>query len=99
MKTVHTTGPDKKVVSWASVRSSGLQIRLTVVGSNFVLSIILDGNGIITMPGSISVPSSGSFSSGHIKKVVYVNWRRNKCKKKNYQLHNQIRIGSFGSRW
>jgi hypothetical protein len=34
-----------------------------VVGSNLVLSIILDGNGqhLKAMPGSIPAPNSGSF--------------------------------------
>jgi hypothetical protein len=33
------------------------------VGSNLVLSIILDGNGAIAIPGLISVPNSGSFEN------------------------------------
>ncbi len=33
------------------------------MGSNLVSSKILDGNGVITMPGSIAVPNSGSFEN------------------------------------
>jgi hypothetical protein len=36
------------------------------VGSNLVSSYILDGNGVITMPESISVPNSGSFENKEI---------------------------------
>jgi hypothetical protein len=33
------------------------------MGSNLVSSNILDGNSVMTMPGSISVPNSGSFKN------------------------------------
>jgi hypothetical protein len=33
------------------------------VGLNLFSSNILDGNGVITMPGWISVPNSGSFEN------------------------------------
>jgi hypothetical protein len=33
------------------------------VGSNLVSSNIIDGNGVKTMLGSLSVPSSGSFEN------------------------------------
>jgi hypothetical protein len=49
------------------------------VGSNLVSTNILDVNGVITMPESISVPSSGSFENkentgsqmGHTNKKIF----------------------------
>jgi hypothetical protein len=56
------------------------------VGSNLVSSNILDVNGVITMPESISVPSSGSFENkentgkmGHTnnkKKTIFLSTTR-----------------------
>jgi hypothetical protein len=51
------------------------------VGSNLVSSNILDGNGVITMPESISAPKSGSFENkentgsqmGHADKKIFKN--------------------------
>ncbi len=48
------------------------------MGSNLVSSNILDGNGILTMPGSISVPNSGSFENkentgrGYASKKIFL---------------------------
>ncbi len=46
------------------------------MGSNLVSSNKLDGNDFITMPGSISVPNSGSFENtgsqmGHANKNIF----------------------------
>jgi hypothetical protein len=49
------------------------------VGSNLVASNILDGNDVITMPGSISVSNSDSFENnentgsqmGHANKKIF----------------------------
>ncbi len=49
------------------------------MGSNLIPSKILDGNGVIIMPESISVPSSGSFKNkentgsqmGHANKKMF----------------------------
>ncbi len=56
------------------------------MGSNLVSSNILDVNGVITMPESISVPSSGSFENKNKNTGSQMGHTNKKYLKKENQL-------------